>query len=221
VEGCEQALSAIPDLVVCDVMMPGMNGYELCQALKQDERTSHVPVILLTARAATESKMEGLETGADDYLTKPFDAPELLTRISNLIEGRRLLREKWSKAVMLKPGEVAAASLDDVFLKRVMASVEANLGRADYGVDELARDACLSRSQVHRKLVALTNLSPAEFTRRMRLLRAKELLEKNAGTVAEVAESVGFSDPPHFAHAFAKEFGLLPHEIRRQRPKPA
>ncbi|MEW6511068.1 MAG: two-component regulator propeller domain-containing protein [Bacteroidota bacterium] len=214
-KGLAKSIETIPDLVVSDVMMPAMDGYELCRALKQDERTSHIPVILLTARAATESKIEGLATGADDYLTKPFEAPELLARISNLIEGRRLLREKWSKTVALRPGEVAVTSLDDPFLRRVMASVQTNMGKASYGVDELAHDACLSRSQLHRKLVALTNLPPAEFTRRMRLLRARDMLDKNAGTVAEVAEYVGFSDASYFAHAFQKEFGVLPSEVRR------
>ena len=187
----------------------------MCRTLKLDEKTSHIPIILLTAKAASENKIEGLETGADDYLIKPFEPKELLTRIRNLIDLRQKLRVKFSKGVELKPGEVAITSLDDAFLKRVMAAIEANMGRENFEVEGLAQAVFLSRIQLYRKLRALTNLTPADFIRRMRLQRAKELLEKNAGTVAEIADSVGFGNHSHFAHSFKEQFGILPGEVRR------
>jgi DNA-binding response OmpR family regulator/anti-sigma regulatory factor (Ser/Thr protein kinase) len=215
-KGFEKSCEVIPDLVVTDVMMPGMDGYELTRALKEDERTSHIPVILLTARAESESRIKGLETGADDYLTKPFDAKELLTRIRNLIELRRKLREKFSRGVELKPGEVAVTSLDDLFLNRVMAAVEKNMAREEFVVEDFAREVFLSRIQLYRKLRALTNMTPVEFIKRMRLQRARELLEKNFGTVAEIADSVGFSNHSYFARCFQEQFGVPPAELRRR-----
>ncbi len=211
----EKAIDVIPDLVVSDVMMPEMDGYELTRALKQDERTSHIPVILLTARAASESKIEGLETGADDYLTKPFDAKELLTRIRNLIEIRQQLRKKFSAGTVLKPGEVAVPSIDDALLKRIIEAVEGKMGDESFGVEQLARQVALGRRQLERKLLGLTNLSPAEFIRYMRLQRAHALLMNNAGSVAEIAFQVGFSSPSHFSSSFHQQFGFPPSEVAR------
>jgi DNA-binding response OmpR family regulator len=126
-QGLQQALSAIPDIIISDVMMPGMDGIELCQKLKTDERTSHIPVVLLTAKAGEKNKLEGLETGADDYLTKPFSGAELQVRVHNLIESRKRLRERFSREVTLQPADVAITSADEKFLERIMAIVEANL----------------------------------------------------------------------------------------------
>jgi DNA-binding response OmpR family regulator len=215
--GLSLALEAIPDLVISDVMMPEMDGIELCRTLKKDVRTSHVPVILLTARAGTDSKIEGLEIGADDYVTKPFDPKELLARVRNLIEQRRELRKKFSAGVVLKPGEVAVTSVDDALLRKVMETVEKNMGNEEFDVDELAHEACLSRTHLNRKLRALTNLSPGQFIRYMRLQRARELLEKDAGPVAEVAFQVGFGNLSHFSVAFRDRFGVLPNEVRQGR----
>jgi signal transduction histidine kinase/DNA-binding response OmpR family regulator/streptogramin lyase len=211
--GYGRATEVVPDLVISDVMMPEMDGMELCRALKQDVRTSHVPVILLTARAGTDSKIEGLEIGADDYVTKPFETKELGARVRNLIEQRRQLRKKFSAGVVLKPGEVAVTSLDDALLKKVMEAVERNMGNGNFGVDDLAREAFLSRRHLYRKLQALTNLAPAEFIQYIRLQRAHELLEKNAGSIAEVAYQVGFGSPTHFSACFHERFGVPPSEI--------
>jgi len=214
-EGYDQALKIIPDIVVADVMMPGMDGMDLCRALKQDVRTSHVPVILLTARAGMESKIEGLETGADDYLTKPFETKELLARIRNLIELRRKLRARFKAFVPLKPGEITVSSMDDAFLAKVAAAVEQRMSDETFHVDELAADAGMSRAQLHRKFIALTDQSPGEFIRVARLHRAMELLRKNAGTVSEIAYAVGFSDPSYFAKSFHRQFGKSPGELRQ------
>ena len=170
-------------------MMPKKDGYEVCRTLKLDEKTSHIPIILLTAKAASENKIEGLEIGADDYLIKPFEPKELLARVKNLIDLRRKLRERFSESVPLKPGEIAVTSIDDVFLRKVAAVVEQRMGDENFSVEELGQEVGMSRSQLHRKLTALTNQSPSDFIRYMRLHRAMALLQGNAGTVAEIAYS--------------------------------
>jgi signal transduction histidine kinase/DNA-binding response OmpR family regulator len=209
----DYAVHRVPDVIITDVMMPEMSGYELCAKLKQDERTSHIPIILLTALADQTDKIEGLQTGADDYLTKPFDARELLVRVRNLIATRKRLQERFRTSFALKPGEVQVQSLDNGFLQKVMAIVEAHMSEEQFGVEQLAYEAHLSRAQLHRKLKALTNLTPTEFVRHFRLLRARDLLEKRAGSVSEVAYRVGFSNQSYFAKCFKEQFGYLPSEI--------
>jgi signal transduction histidine kinase/ligand-binding sensor domain-containing protein/DNA-binding NarL/FixJ family response regulator len=217
-EGVAEAREQIPDLIISDVMMPKMDGYELCRVLKLDERTSHIPIVLLTAKAGTESKIEGLETGADDYLVKPFDAKELLVRVRNLIELRRKLRERFSASQVLKPGEIAVTSMDDTFLQKVMAVVESHIGDENFSVEHLGKEVGMSRSQVHRKLTALTGQAPSEFIRYMRLHRAKDLLTKKAGTVSEIAYMVGFSGVSYFTKCFQEQFGALPSEVKNTTP---
>jgi CheY-like chemotaxis protein len=216
VGGIETAREVIPDLIISDVMMPGKDGYELCRTLKTDEKTSHIPIILLTAKAGSEDKIEGLETGADDYLAKPFEPKELVARVRNLIESRRRLRKRFT--VPLKPGEIAVTSMDDAFLKRAIGIVNERLSDENFGVDELGSALNMSRSQLHRKLTALTSQSTGEFIRYMRLHRAKDLLERGAGTVAEIAFSVGFSDPSHFSRRFHRQFGVTPSDLRNGAP---
>jgi signal transduction histidine kinase/DNA-binding response OmpR family regulator/ligand-binding sensor domain-containing protein len=213
-DGFDRATEIVPDIVISDVMMPEMDGMELCRALKQDVRTSHVPVILLTARAGSDNKIEGLEIGADDYVTKPFDSKELVARVRNLIEQRRQLRKKFSAGVVLKPGEVAVTSIDDEFLKKAMDIVEKNIGNEDFQIDDLARGVCLSRTNLNRKLHALTNLAPVEFVRHIRLQRAHDLLEKEASSIAEISYKVGFASPAYFSTCFHERFGYPPSEVR-------
>jgi signal transduction histidine kinase/DNA-binding response OmpR family regulator len=214
-EGIEIALEMIPDLIISDVMMPKKDGYQLCQTLKSDEKTSHIPIILLTAKAASENKIEGLETGADEYLIKPFEPNELLARVKNLIDLRRKLRERFKASVPLKPGEVAVTSMDDAFLKKVMAAVEQHMGDEHFHVEGLAAEVGMSRVQLFRKLTALTSQSPGEFIRYIRLHRAMELLQKDFGTVSEIAYTVGFSDPSYFSKCFHKQFGKAPTDVRK------
>ena len=159
----EQGLQALemireerPRLVFLDIMMPRMDGIELCKRLKNDEKTSHIPVILLTARASTEDKVGGLETGADDYVIKPFEAKELQVRVHNLIEIRRTLREKYKQNIILQPTELAVTSSDARFLKKLMESVEKHMADPDCGTETLAQDVYMSRMQLNRKLQALT-----------------------------------------------------------------
>ncbi len=210
--GFEESASAIPDLIISDVMMPKMDGYELCRKLKTDERTSHIPVILLTARAGGESKVEGLETGADDYIIKPFDARELQVRVKNLIEQRRKLRERFRQEITLQPKEIAITSMDEQFLQKAMAAVEKNLPDPEFSTDDFARQVAMSRMQLHRKLRALTDQSTHEFIRTYRLQRAAQLLQNHAGTVSEICYDVGFNSLSHFAKAFREQFGQSPSE---------
>jgi signal transduction histidine kinase/DNA-binding response OmpR family regulator len=214
-EGIEIALEMIPDLIISDVMMPKKDGYQLCQSLKSDEKTSHIPIILLTAKAASENKIEGLETGADEYLIKPFEPNELLARVKNLIDLRRKLRERFKASVPLKLGEVAVTSMDDAFLKKVMAAVEQHMGDEHFRVEGLAAEVGMSRVQLFRKLTALTSQSPGEFIRYIRLHRAMDLLQKGFGTVSEVGYTVGFSDPSYFSKCFHKQFGKAPTDVRK------
>jgi len=213
-EGFAKATETIPDLVISDVMMPKMDGYAFCQALKSEEKTSHIPLIMLTAKAGQESKLEGLETGVDDYLTKPFSSKELLVRVRNLIEQRRRLRARFSREVILKPNEIAITPPDEQFLTRVKAAVEKNLGDEDFSVEDLVQEVGMSRTQLHRKLKALTDQSAGQFILSMRLQRAIELMKQNAGTVAEIAYMVGFNTPNYFAKCFRKQFGCSPSEYK-------
>jgi len=215
-DGLEQARQFIPDLIVSDVMMPRLDGNQMCHALKTDERTSHIPVILLTARAALDDKLVGLKTGADDYLTKPFNAVELLARVENLITLRCRLREMWQRTVVLKPCEIAGTSLDQAFLEKALAVVEAHLEDEDFSIEEFAHSVGMSRSQLHRKLHALTNQSASLFLRSVRLQRAAALLRQNTGTVGEIAYQVGFSSQAYFTRCFQEFFGCSPREYAAQ-----
>jgi len=195
--------------------MPKKDGYEVCRTLKLDEKTSHIPVILLTAKAASENGIEGLETGADDYLVKPFEPKELLARIRNLIDLRRKLRQRFSVSAPLRPGEIAVTSMDDAFLKKLMAVVEERMGDETFTVEELGNRLNMSRVQLHRKITALTSQSASEFIRYMRLHRAMDLLKQKAATVSEIAYMVGFSTPSHFTKCFHELFGATPSEVSR------
>ncbi|CAN5764217.1 two-component regulator propeller domain-containing protein [soil metagenome] len=220
-QGLQQAFATVPDLVISDVMMPVMDGITLCQKLKTDERTSHIPVILLTAKAGEESKLEGLETGADDYLTKPFRATELQLRVKNLIEGRRRLRERFSRHVILQPADVAITSADEKFLQKVLAVVEANLAEADFSAEAFERAVGMSHVQFYRKMKALTDQAPGEFLRNFRLQRAAALLTGHHGNVTEVAYAVGFNSLAYFTRCFKQFYGQSPTEYLAAQAAPA
>ena len=216
-EGIEKAFGHIPDLVVSDVMMPEMDGFEVCRTLKTDERTSHIPVILLTAKADMTSKIEGLKHGADAYLAKPFNKEELLVRLEKLIELRRELQERYGRNdIFLKNVISQPLSLDEIFLQKVIGIVEANLADEDFGMHELCRAVHMSRSHLFRKLKALTGKSTTVFIRSIRLGKARELLETTGLNVSEVAYGVGFSNPKYFSRVFQEEFGIPPSEVRNQ-----
>ncbi|RAJ10384.1 tetratricopeptide repeat protein [Arenibacter echinorum] len=214
-QGIEMALEHVPDMIISDVMMPKKDGYVVCKTLKQDEKTSHIPIILLTAKASLEDKMEGLETHADDYVTKPFAPKELLLKVDNLISSREKLREKYKREAVLKPSDIAVNSVDEAFLERIIKVVEANMGDELFGVEPLALAIGMSRSQLHRKLKALLGQAPTQFIRTFRLQRAHDLLKQNAATASEIAYQVGFSSPSYFSKCFHEQFGHTPSEIQK------
>jgi signal transduction histidine kinase/DNA-binding response OmpR family regulator len=214
-DGLRLAISALPDLVLTDVMMAPVNGFDLCKALKRHEKTCHIPVVLLTARAGHDDRLTGLDTGADAYVVKPFEPSELLLQVRNLINQRKLLRERFSGAVVLKPSEMTVQPMDAAFLSRVLAVIEERMSDPDFDVERLGREVGLSRSQLHRKLRALTHQPPTLLIRSIRLQRAAELLKQDAGSVAEVAYRVGFSSQAYFAKCFREQFGYAPKEYAK------
>jgi signal transduction histidine kinase/DNA-binding response OmpR family regulator len=211
--GLEQALENIPDVVLCDVMMPEMNGYELCQILKQDRRTSHIPIIMLTAKAEERDRLNGLRYGADAYLTKPFNREELLIRIEKLLELRDKLRKHHLRSDLLQPRpEEEAEDPELIFLQQLRETVLAQLDNSEFGVKDLAKAVSLGHTQLYRKLKALTGLTPKHFIRDIRLRHAAQMLGRHQYTVAEVAYAVGFSDPNYFSRIFQQTYGHPPSE---------
>jgi signal transduction histidine kinase/ligand-binding sensor domain-containing protein/DNA-binding response OmpR family regulator len=210
--GFDLAAKEIPDLIITDVMMPGMDGFELCEKLKTDAHTSHIPVILLTARADIDSKIHGLETGADDYLIKPFNETELHVRVNNLIQQRQKLRLRFSRDILTPMKDIAVTSTDERFLQRAVDLITQHMSDTEFNLALLCKHIGLSRSQLHRKLKAIVNLSTTEFIRTIRLRRAAELLKSRFGNIAEIAYEVGFSNPAYFSNCFLKQFGILPSE---------
>lgn len=223
-EGISLAKTHTPDLIITDVMMPKVDGYQLTTDLKQDEKTSHIPIIMLTAKAEFDSKIEGFKTGADDYIIKPFSAKELLVRVKNLIATRRQLRRQFSKATIIKPSDVTAVSVDQQFLKKIITTVERYIENEQFSVDKLAEEANMSVSQLNRKLRALIDQPAGRLIRSMRLQRAADLLKKESGTIAEICYQVGYNDQTSFTRAFKKQFGDSPSKykikIKKNNDKP-
>ena len=214
-EGIKLALENMPDLILSDLMMPGMDGIEFCHRIKTDWQTSHIPVILLTAKATEESKIEGLETGADDYLTKPFNYEELAARIKNLIEQRKRLREKFSKEINIQPEKLTSNAVDGEFIQRVLCAAEKNLGNAEFDTEHLAQELFVSRRQLHRKIQAITGQGPGEFIRVFRLKKAALMLIEKKLNVTQIALEVGFESPAQFTRAFKKHFNCLPSNFNQ------
>jgi signal transduction histidine kinase/DNA-binding response OmpR family regulator len=216
-EGLAMAIESIPDLIITDLMMPNMNGNELTRQLKTDERTSHIPVIILTAKADLEDKLEGLETGADDYLTKPFNARELELRVKNAINQTKLLSAKiMDSGIQLSPKGVSVNSVDQKFLSRLLEFLEIEIDNEQLSVEGLAQMIGMSRSQLHRKLTALTNKTPNAFIRTFRMQRAHELLSKKAGNISEIAFMVGFNSLTYFSKCFKDEYGYNPTKVLKK-----
>jgi signal transduction histidine kinase/DNA-binding response OmpR family regulator len=215
-EGIAKAQSEIPDLIITDVMMPKMDGYQFSLNIKKNEKTSHIPIIMLTAKAALDDKIEGLETGVDAYITKPFSAKELVVRVRNLINQRKQLREKFKQATVIKPSEVTNVSVDQKFLENVINTIELNIGNENFALETLAAKVNMSVSQLNRKLNALIEQPPGHLIRSLRLQRAADLLKQNAGNVAEICYNVGFGDQANFSKAFKKQFGSSPLKYKKQ-----
>lgn len=214
IQGIEKARENIPDIVLSDVMMPGKDGYQVCQELKNDFRTSHIPVILLTARADTQSRITGLELGADAYLTKPFNKRELQICLHNLLIQREMLRLKYS-SMLERTTDGQDHGLNGQFLGKVIFHLEKNYQNDWYGIHQLYADLGISRVQLHRKLKALTGLSASNYIRAFRLQKAKKLLLETSKSISDIAFEAGFSDANYFSKAFIQEFGLPASEMRK------
>lgn len=220
--GLEMACKEVPDLIISDVMMPVMNGLEFCQRVKSDVATSHVPVILLTARALSQHQVEGYESGADAYITKPFQPEVLMARVDNLLRQRQKLRKLWSgtthQEVPTKPESIEGSSTlnvrEEAFIQRFRDVVTKQMSNSDLSVENIGSELNLSRVQLYRKIKALTGQSPVELTRHIRLKRGRDLLETTDMTISEIAYKVGFTAPSYFTKCFKDEFGILPGELR-------
>lgn len=219
--GLELAREQVPDLIVSDVMMPVMNGLEFCQHVKKDGISSHIPVILLTARALEKHQIEGYESGADAYITKPFSPELLLARIDNLLQSRHQLKDLWSVKPATEPATPATAAasvpmpIEDAFISRFKKIVEERLADSNLSVEELAADMGLSRVQLYRKVKALTGNTPVDLLRKARLAQAQRLLQKSTLSVSEIAYQVGFASPSYFTKCYKDEFGTVPGEARK------
>lgn len=214
-EGLDVAKKEVPDLVICDVMMPVMDGLEFTQNLKTHTATSHIPVIMLTAKNLEEHRAEGYEHGADSYITKPFHSKVLLARIENLLKQRKLLKHLFQGTLEAEQ-EIADSHLEDrdkQFMKQLHAIIQKNLSDSEFGVEDIGKQIGLSRVQLYRKVKAMTGSSVVDLLRKARLAKAKRLLESRSMSVSEVAYDVGFSAPSYFTKCFKDEYGMLPGEV--------
>jgi len=215
IRGIELAFAYIPDIILSDVMMPGKDGYQVCKELKNDFRTNHIPVVLLTARADTDSRITGIEHGADAYLTKPFNKKELMLCLHNLLVQRENMRLKFSSIYSDKKVDENNTGLNEKFLEMVISHLEKNYRNDRYGIHNLYSDMEISRGQLHRKLTALTGHSASNFIRNFRLQKAKKLLMETNENVSDIAFEVGFGDANYFSKAFIHEFGITATELRK------
>jgi signal transduction histidine kinase/ligand-binding sensor domain-containing protein/DNA-binding response OmpR family regulator len=214
-DGWNKAVELMPDVIISDVMMPKLDGFALCDRLKKDERTSHIPVILLTAKALTQDKIEGLAAGADDYIMKPFEPEEVKARIRNLIEQRKRIHEHFRRHGLFEIDEEKVTPADQKFLNKTLESITKHMSDTAFGVEALATEMAVSRSLLLKKLEALVGEPPQELIRRTRLNKAAQLIEGRSGNIAEIALEVGFANPSYFAECFKKQFGVSPSHYQR------
>ncbi|MFH0755711.1 MAG: response regulator [Bacteroidota bacterium] len=218
-EGVAMAQEIVPDIIICDIMMPEKDGFEVCRVLKDDFRTNHIPIVLLTAKADMESKIVGLECGADAYIIKPFHKKELLVRIDKLIESRHTLKGKYGEMIYTVSKARIPKGLDETFLHKITETLENNYHNEHYNISKLCLEVGISRAQLHRKLIALTGKSTSDLIRHYRLNKARELLVASDYTIAEIAYQIGFKDPNYFSKSFIRENGLSPSNFRSKRQK--
>lgn len=209
-EGVQTALKKIPDLIITDLMMPKLNGIELCSQLKNDEKTSHIPIIMLTGKTGPENEIAGLQSGVEEYITKPFNPKTFQIRIENILTTRKKLRAHYNKKNVFKPKDIAFTSTDEKFLIKVEGILNDYLQDTNFSAEKFSQLLGMSRMQLHRKLIALTGHNTTAFIRLERLKQAEKLLEKSGLTVAEVAYTTGFNSPSYFIKCYKKTFGKTP-----------
>lgn len=215
--GLQKAFETIPELIITDVAMPVMDGHEFCRIVKNDERTSHIPVIMLTAKVEQDEQVAGIESGADLYLTKPFSIKVLQSYIKNLLRTKDQLRQYYTQKLLLEPLDVEIGDIDKKFMERLMAVINNNIGNPDFQVSDLSKAMAMSTAVLYKKFNALTQTSIAEFVKSVRLKRAATLLlESSALNISETAWAVGFSDRKYFSKEFKKAFGWSPSEYVEQ-----
>ena len=220
-DGLEKALANIPDIIISDLMMPLMDGVELCQEIKKDLKTSHIPVIILTARSSEEKQLEGIKSGCNLFISKPFKLEILTSGIKNLLQERVRLQKHYRKRISVNASEQEIESMDDKLIHRAMQVVESNLDDPEFSVEQMSKDLGMSRVHLYKKLSALTGKSPVEFIRLVRLQRAAQMLQKSQLTVAEIAYQVGFNNAKYFAKHFKAEFGVLPSQYSQKTATPS
>ena len=211
-EAVKKAKKEKPQLIILDVMMPEMDGIDMCEKLKEDIRTSHIPIVLLTAKTGMKNKMDGISQGADDYIEKPFDLDFLLLRVKKLIEQRIILREAFMTNKALEPSEINVGSMDRDFLEKLVKTIEEDIDNTDLNVKRLSQSVGLSHTNLYRKIKGLTGLTATEFIRNTRLKRAAQLLKNKELNVADVMYMVGFSHRSYFTRSFKEFFGVSPRE---------
>jgi len=218
-EGYRSVLDLLPDIIICDVMMPKMDGYEFCRKVKEDMRISHIPIILLTAKSSEESKYSGIEAGADDYISKPFNIDMLKLKIAKIIEKQKAFQNKFKKKIEIATSDVEIVSMDEKFIQKAVSIVEKNISNPDFLVEDLCKEMGMSRVYFYKKTLALIDKTPSQFIRFIRLKRAVDLLEKSQLFVNEIAYQVGFNEPKYFRKYFKDEFGVTPNEYKKDRSK--
>lgn len=213
-EGLERAILNVPDLIITDIMMPIMSGLDLCKKLKENEITNHIPVVMLTARGKEYEQIEGLEVGANDYISKPFSTPILKMRVHNLLESMSSYRARILLELDEKGG-INAAHFKNPFMKRILSKIDLYLSNPDFGVEQLAEEINMSERTLQRKLKAMTAKTPQDMIRSIRLNRARSLLEGSSLTISEIAFNVGFQEPTNFSRSFKKQFNIPPSYFRK------
>ena len=211
-EGIQSAFNYIPDIIISDVMMPGIDGFELCATIKNDERTSHIPVILLTARDSAQSSLEGYQSGADDYIIKPFDNEHLKLKVRNIIATREAARSKFDFKSILSSDGLYIGNTDKEFIKKCLAVIDRHIDDSSFSVEKLAEELAFSSRNFYRKIKAITNQTPAELIRIYRLNYARQLLQNSKLKIFEISMAIGYEDANKFRQAFKKQFGVSPSE---------
>ncbi len=217
-EGLQKANNFMPEVIISDIMMPVMDGLTLCEKVKENPKTSHITIILLTAKSMPSNRLEGIKKGADVYLTKPFEIELLEAHVNNLIHRKKELTSYFrNELVVNQDTPETKDNQDNKFLKKVMDLIEANISEPDFGVENISKEIGMSSTHLYRRLKALTNLSAQDIIKKYRIKKASLLLENNEGNVSETMYKVGFSSASYFSKCFKAEFGMTPKEFQRER----